>query len=164
MKKSDLSKKLWNSFYTLLFISTTIFAWHIMRNHNIKIEELQIIDFIIIALATYRMTRLLIYDEIFSYLREFITKSKKETGFIQSTSFFLTCPWCVSIWMALFSISCYVLFPYGKMLVILFSVAALSNIFHVFISLLGWVSDERKIVSKKLKEDLNNGKKVDLYQ
>ena len=58
------------------------------------------------ALATYRATKIIIDDEITADLRakafEEIQRLPKKTA--QKLEYFLTCPWCVSIWAAAFLI------------------------------------------------------------
>lgn len=53
------------------------------------------LDFVLTALATHRVTRLVIEDEITADIREKIFE--KDIG---KLSYFITCPWCVSIWAA----------------------------------------------------------------
>jgi hypothetical protein len=50
-----------------------------------------------IGLATYRLTKLVIDDEITSEIRE---KLLAKLGDHPKLSYFLHCPWCVSIWAA----------------------------------------------------------------
>lgn len=56
------------------------------------------LEFLILGLATYRITRLIIRDEIFTRPRNFFWKKfppeKSLLGYL------LTCPWCISIWVA----------------------------------------------------------------
>lgn len=57
------------------------------------------IDFIIFALATYRLTRAIIQDEILSPLRARVFhKFPPETT---KTGYLFTCEWCLSIWVGL---------------------------------------------------------------
>lgn len=56
------------------------------------------LEFVVLGLATYRLTRLIIRDEILSTPRNFFWKKfppeKSLLGYL------LTCPWCISIWVA----------------------------------------------------------------
>ena len=49
------------------------------------------------ALATFRLTRLVIEDEITSPIREAVWKRYDVSD--TKIGYFLTCPWCVSIWV-----------------------------------------------------------------
>lgn len=56
------------------------------------------LEFVVLGLATYRVTRLIIRDEIFSRPRNFFWKKfPPESSLI---GYLLTCPWCISIWVA----------------------------------------------------------------
>lgn len=56
------------------------------------------LEFVVMGLATYRLTRLIIRDELLSKPRDFFWKKfppeKSLLGYL------LTCPWCISIWVA----------------------------------------------------------------
>jgi len=62
------------------------------------------IPLIIIALATYRIARLLTTDVIFEGLREWVWKRKPPHTKI---GYLFTCIWCMSIWVASGVAICY---------------------------------------------------------
>lgn len=143
-----INDKGWNIIFTLLFFSLSVLAWECMRFYDVKLSEIKIFDLIIIGLATYRLTRLLIYDEVFYYVKDYARKFKKEQGFVKSASALLSCAWCISVWMALISVFLYMVVPYGKFILILLTLSALSNFFHLLITWLGWNIDEKKTAIK----------------
>jgi hypothetical protein len=153
-----MNDKFWNIIFTLTFFSLTVVAWKSMEAYNINLNDIKIYDLFIIGLATFRLTRLLIYDEVFYYIKDYAAKFKTEQGFIKSASALLTCAWCISIWMALLSSFVYVIVPYGKFIIIILALSALANFFHLLITLLGWNIDEKKTAIKngKIKKELNS--------
>jgi hypothetical protein len=63
------------------------------------------LDFILLALATYRVTRLLVRDTIFSNLRDRIwNRYPPETT---KRGYLLTCEWCTSVYVGLGFVSWY---------------------------------------------------------
>jgi hypothetical protein len=53
------------------------------------------------GLAVHRLTRLLIEDEITQPLRDWIDPPSEEPIQEQTRlGYFITCPWCVSVWVA----------------------------------------------------------------
>ena len=54
---------------------------------------------LVYALATYRLTRLVVRDEIFSPIRERIWKNHPPER--SKLGFLLTCEWCSSFWLAI---------------------------------------------------------------
>jgi sterol desaturase/sphingolipid hydroxylase (fatty acid hydroxylase superfamily) len=70
-------------------------------------------QFIILCLATYRLTRLVIEDTIFSNLRDkFWDKFPPEST---KLGYFITCPWCVGLWLSLIVTICYTIVPIQTM-------------------------------------------------
>lgn len=66
---------------------------------------IEIIDYLILGLATYRLTRLVTTDTIFERVREKVWKRfpphKGGIGYL------ITCNWCASIWVASLVFSMY---------------------------------------------------------
>ncbi len=149
--KTFKSDKFWNFMFTLTFISLTVISWYLIEANNIKLSDLGTFDLFIIGLATFRLTRLLIYDEVFYYVKDYVKKFKTEEGFVKSAAILLTCPWCIGVWMALISLVAYVLIPYGKFIVIVLALSAISSFFHLIITWLGWTIDEKKTALKNQK-------------
>ena len=66
-------------------------------------------EFILLTLATYRLTRLITEDTIFSNLRDkFWSKFPPEST---KLGYLITCPWCVGFWLSLIVIFCYTIVP-----------------------------------------------------
>ena len=139
-----LNDKVWNFLFSVIFFSLSILAWRFVEKINIYLSEIKVFDLFIIALATYRLTRLLIYDEIFYFIKDYIRKFKEEQGFVKSAYVLFNCPWCVGVWAALITLITYILFPFGKFLIVVLAISALSSFFHLIITWLGWLIDEKK--------------------
>jgi hypothetical protein len=58
-----------------------------------------VLSFVKDALAVYRITRLVIQDEIAADLRDRVFERYNPAE--SKLGFFLTCPWCVSVWAGL---------------------------------------------------------------
>jgi hypothetical protein len=82
--------------------------------------------FIILSLATFRITRLFIADYIFEWLRERIWKRfppHKGLGYL------FTCTWCFSIWTASVIAICYTIVPMATTIVALpFALSAVASL------------------------------------
>lgn len=67
------------------------------------------LEFVILALATFRATRLIIADTVFSRIRDGIWKKfPPENGGI---GYLITCEWCTSIWVASLLVLLYMIWP-----------------------------------------------------
>lgn len=65
-------------------------------------------DFLILSVAVFRVTRLFTTDVIFERLREWIWKRFPPKTFI---GYLFTCNWCLSIWFASLFTLCYTIEP-----------------------------------------------------
>jgi hypothetical protein len=66
------------------------------------------LTFVIIALAAFRVTRVITTDTVFESVREFVWKRfppSKGFGYI------LTCDWCSGFYVAIFFVAAYLLLP-----------------------------------------------------
>lgn len=85
------------------------------------------------SLATYRLTKLVIDDYITSDLRDkaFEEINKLPPKVSQKLSYFLSCPWCVSVWAAGFLILLRRLAPnLAQVLEILLTASAVTGVIY----------------------------------
>ncbi|KHF39851.1 DUF1360 domain-containing protein [Halalkalibacter okhensis] len=96
------------------------------------------IDLVILVLASYRLTRLIVFDEITSFIRSpFLMVSYQENDagqLIESIEFkgkgfrnwvgrLLSCHWCVGIWTSFGIVLLYMYFPAFYPLLLILAVA-----------------------------------------
>lgn len=85
--------------------------------------KIELLEFLILSLATFRLARLLTTDVIFEDFREWIWRKKPpHTKF----GYLFTCNWCMSIWTASLIVICYTIVPIATLAVC--SVLALSAV------------------------------------
>ena len=149
------SDKVWNFLFSIIFITLTLVAWKLINILNVNLDEIKLFDLMIMSLATYRLTRLLIYDEIFYFVKDYIRQFKDEKGFVRSAYVLFNCPWCVGVWSAMFILIAYIFIPYGKFFILILTLSALSSFFHLIITWLGWVIDEKKALVKNRNQNQN---------
>jgi hypothetical protein len=84
------------------------------------------------------MTRILVFEKIFKYLRD-VLKSREDFYVIGTLSSIITCPWCAGVWVTLIIIVFYFLVPFGIVLVYVLALAGvasavilLSNVLHMW--------------------------------
>lgn len=56
------------------------------------------LELTLLGLATYRLTRLITRDEIFSNFRDWVWEKRPPDS--SKLGYLLTCEWCMSIWVA----------------------------------------------------------------
>jgi len=94
---------------------------------NSVIEKMSVLHVIILALFTYRLTRLIVLDEVLAPLRDWIWDRKPPRS--SQIGYFFTCPWCVSMWVALPIVFSYALFPSITILIgCIFTLSAIAGL------------------------------------
>lgn len=84
---------------------------------------MELFEFVILALATFRISRFITVDVIFEDVREKIwNKYPPSTKF----GYLFTCNWCMSVWVSSLLVICYTIIPTATVLVS--SIFALSAI------------------------------------
>ena len=113
--------------------------------------------FIVLSLAAFRMTRLLVADYIMLWLRDLCVNVKEETipetglvcvvrekpakGIRLLLANLLGCPWCVGVWMSFLGIALYMgvaldIFPLGRVIIYVFAIAGAASLIQTLVSAL----------------------------
>lgn len=112
-------------------------------------------QFVILSLATFRLTRLLVADHIMLWLRDMCVNVREETspetgllcvvrekplrGVRLLFANLLGCPWCVGVWMAFLVIVLYIavvldVFPMGRVIIYVFALAGAASFVQTVVS------------------------------
>lgn len=86
------------------------------RNRDGQREPIKPVDFLLLSLATYRLSRLISYDKVTSWIRlpfvqegegpvqpEEVQEAPRGQGLRLAVAELITCSWCSGTWIALFS-------------------------------------------------------------
>lgn len=101
-------------------------------------------ELIIIGLASFRLTRLIVYDKITEFIRspflDEITEDgevyvmPKEKGIRKWIGELISCYWCTGVWASTGLLAAYVFIPkIGVALILIFAVAAIGSIIETII-------------------------------
>ncbi|UOQ43411.1 DUF1360 domain-containing protein [Halobacillus salinarum] len=98
------------------------------------------LELFIFALASFRITRLIVEDTIMEWLRKpfmvttvHINDQGEEEQWIEPNGWIgegLSCFWCVGVWASAFVIIMYIFVPYGWLLVLLFAIAGMQALIY----------------------------------
>ena len=70
--------------------------------------KIELVNLIILALAVYRLSRLIIEDTVFIPIREFIwSKVPADRG----VGYLITCYWCTGFWVSSLVVTCFIIVP-----------------------------------------------------
>jgi hypothetical protein len=145
----------WNVVFSLFFFILLVMGTIILETEaRIPFAQLTLVDFTLITLATWRLTRLFVYDAITKFFREQfydVVKVGKGTdlekpkfGPRRTVADLLSCPWCFSIWAAATVIFFYLITPYAIYPVIILAISAVATFLQLTSNLVGHKAEELK--------------------
>lgn len=122
---------------------------------HIAYTDLELFDFILISLASFRLIRLFVYDGMTKFFREQfydakITKVGKVTlykparGPRRTISDLMGCPWCFGVWAAAVVTFFYLLTPLAYFPVFLLAIASVATFLQLLINMIGWKAEQLK--------------------
>ena len=128
----------WNIVFSIFFLVMAAMGAIILETESrVPLTELSLIDFALITLASWRVTRLFVYDEVTKFLREQFWDVKKvgrgyqldkpKTGPRRTLADLFSCPWCFGIWSSAMVIFCYLISEYMVFPVIMLAVSAVAT-------------------------------------
>ena len=121
---------------------------------RIPFEELALVDYVLITLATFRMVRLFVYDAVTKWFREQfydatvtrgkVTLTKPKSGARRTLADLLSCPWCFGTWSAALVIFCYLLTPYAVFPVLLLAISGVATFIQLLTNMVGHRAEQLK--------------------
>jgi hypothetical protein len=149
----------WNFVFGCFFlILVTMGAIILETESRIRLHELSLTDYILVTLASWRLTRLFVYDGITKFFREQfydVVKvgkvsqlEKPKVGPRRTLADLLSCVWCFGMWASATVLFFYLLTPYALFPVILLAVAAVASFLQIISNLLGHKAEQLKSQSE----------------
>jgi hypothetical protein len=140
----------WNFWSAFVFLSAVYLVGYLLERKGVNIEELTLKQALVIILASYRMTRIIVFEKIFKYFRNFL--KKRENYYVIGTIHsMITCPWCAGVWVTLVIIALYFLVPHGNLLVYVLALAGLASMVILVSNLLHMYTERRQRIHQKEK-------------
>ena len=114
----------WSFILSMVFgLLVAIGIYYLLPGSIHDLRDIHVFEFIILALAVFRLTRLLVYDKVAQYIRDlflnteeehfkgsgmmYVVRTKPATGFRRLMSDLFSCPWCIGVWSSLFTVFIY---------------------------------------------------------
>ena len=140
----------WNFWSAFVFLSAVGLVGFLLRKKGVAIEEMTFKEALFIILASYRMTRILVFERIFKYFRD-VLKRREDLYVIGTIHAMITCPWCAGVWVTLIIIVLYFLVPFGVLLVYVLALAGLASMMILVSNLLHMYTERRQRIHQKEK-------------
>ena len=146
----------WSFVFSMFFLTLVVMGAIILESvSRIRLDELSLTDYILITLASWRLTRLFVYDNITKFIREQfwdVVKAgkgfkleKPKVGPRRTLADLFSCPWCFGIWASAMTMFFYLLTPYAVFPVALLAVAAVASFLQILSNLVGHKAEQARI-------------------
>ncbi len=138
----------WNFVFSVFFVILVIMGAIILETESrIPLTELSLVDYVLITLATWRLTRLFVYDAATKFIREQFLDVKKvgkgyqlerpKVGPRRTLADLFDCPWCFGVWAAAVVTFCYLMTTYAVFPVVLLAISAVATFLQLLSNLVG---------------------------
>jgi hypothetical protein len=159
----------WNFYFSVFFILVLIASiWGIRELTGTFPHSIPFFDFVLLALASFRITRLIVYDKIARWFRELFADTREVErdgevmievrpygwGIRQTLYDLLQCPWCIGVWSGIITTFFYFVFPWAWYVILFLAVAGVSSFVQVCANLLGWQAENLKLEARERNRDL----------
>jgi hypothetical protein len=145
----------WNFVFSLFFLAFLFMGTVILDGEAYKTYgSLTTFDLTLMVLATFRLTRLFVYDKITAFFREQfldVVEGKEGTVLVKpakgprrTLADLLSCPWCFGMWAAGTVAFFYLLTPYAFFVTLMLAIGALGSLLQILANLIGWKAEQLK--------------------
>lgn len=153
-------QNLWNFLFSVFFFVVLIGAlWILYVIKGGFPTQIPVFDAILLAFASFRITRLIAYDKITRFFREWFVEKREFTengeiyvelvplphGMRRTLHDLIECPWCIGLWAGLISTFFYFMFPWAWFIVLFLAVAGAGSLFQLLANLIGWRAENYKL-------------------
>ena len=167
MHRPKEDQNFWNFIFSVFFLLVLIAAVYYMSVlRGGFLVSVPPFDALLMALATFRITRLIVYDKITRWFRELFadvhTYQKDGTtwvevrlhgsGFRHTIYDLLSCPWCIGIWAALIVVFCYFVFTWAWSVIFFLALAGAGSLVQLWANSIGWRAENLKLDAKAKEE------------
>jgi hypothetical protein len=146
---------IWNIFFILFYLCLLGMGVIILQSEaRIAYSELKLVDFVLITLASFRMTRLFVYDSMTKFFREQfydvkvvrtkITLVKPGGGPRRTLADLLSCSWCFGVWATSTVVFFYLLTPFAYIPVLILALSSVVSTLQITTNMIGHKAEQLK--------------------
>lgn len=150
----------WNFVFTAFFlIVVTVCAIILETESRIPFAELTLTDYVLMTLASWRVTRLFVYDAITKWFREQFWDVKKvgkgfvlekpKTGPRRTLADLFSCPWCFGVWASALVIFCYLVTEWAFYPILFLAISAVATFLQLLSNLVGHRAEQLKNMNER---------------
>ena len=145
----------WNFWSVFVFFGAVALVGYLLEGQGVDIRDLSMNEAVVIILASYRMTRILVFEKIFKYFRN-VLKKREDLYLIGTLHAIITCPWCAGVWVTLIIVVFYFLVPFGEVLVYVLALAGVASMVILISNLLHMYTEGKQRIHQREKGNGND--------
>lgn len=145
----------WSFVFSMFFLILVVMGAIIIETEAyIAWRDFTTFDYLILTLATWRLTRLFVYDGITRFIREQFYDVKKvgrgyrlekpPTGPRRLLADLFACPWCTSVWTGTVVLFLYLITPYAVFPLAILALSAVASFLQILTNLVGHTAERTK--------------------
>lgn len=145
----------WNIVFTIFFVVLVVMGTIILQTESrIPLSELELVDFVLITLASWRLIRLFVYDAVTKFFREQFWDTKKtgkgftlekpKTGPRRTLADLMSCPWCFGVWATALVTFLYLVSEWFVYPIIFLALAGVATFLQLLANLVGHKAEQLK--------------------
>lgn len=151
----------WNVGFSVVFLILVAGSIEVLEILGRMPHGMGVFEFVILSLAAFRLTRLVVYDMIMQWFRDLfadvecitlddgtqeVVRNKPVRGPRRTLHELLNCPWCFGLWAAWMVTFLYHLTPeLGWFLVLMLAIGGMSSFLMILANLIGWHAEGKKL-------------------
>lgn len=145
----------WNIVFILFYAGILTMMVIILETESrIPYESLTLMDMALITLASFRLTRLFVYDGMTRFVREQfydtkavrnkITLVKPLVGPRRTLADLVSCPWCFGVWATTCVAFLYLVSSYMYLPILILALAGVATLIQLCANMIGWKAEQLK--------------------
>jgi membrane protein YdbS with pleckstrin-like domain len=142
---SKSSENFWNFVFSVFFIIVLAAALMYMKSvRGYYLGSVPPFDALLLALASFRVTRLIVYDKISRWFRD-LFDDPRGYGLRHTIHDLLNCPWCIGFWSALILVVAYFTIDWAWTVIFFLAVAGTGSFVQLLANGIGWRAENLKL-------------------
>lgn len=145
----------WNIVFMAFFLSIVTTGVLILEGDpEGALHDISLFEFVLLSLASFRLTRLVVYDKITAFFREqfYNAKTLKKSVILEkpisgprrTLADLLSCPWCFGMWAGATVVFFYELSPYAYYPILMLAISGVGTMLQLAANLVGWKAEQLK--------------------
>lgn len=140
----------WNIVFTAFFILFVYVAYEVATFSGVAPRSVSIWDAFLMTLATFRLTRLVVYDSITKWFRNLFADAREFT-FLGTIKTLVNCPWCIGLWFAVIVAAAYFTAPFAWFFIFVLALGGAATVMQLTANTLGWRAEYKKRLVQDIK-------------